>query len=291
MKQKVVSKAIIKRDNQVLLLRRRGGRPSIRGFYELPGGKINKKEQPEDALVAGLKIHIGLKPTSFQLVDVITFIDPDDRELQYIFIIFEATIVNDSDIVLSDEYDKYVWAEPSSVQPGTITESTKQILRIKKLPLVDSGRKTKMDKIVDKITTELIGYSDGGSRGNPGPAAAGFILIDRDDRVVAEGGKYLGIASNPIAECTAVQLALEGALKIGAKELFMRLDSRTVVDLLNNSSPPVETPKETEAIYKKIKTLASRFSKVTFSHVGREQNTLADGIVNKILDQKEPDSL
>lgn len=291
MKQKVVSKAIIRQNNQVLLLRRQGGRPSIRGLYELPGGKVNKREQPEDALVSGLKVHIGVKPTSYQLIDVIVFIDPDDRELQYIFIIFAVTIAPKTSLTLSNEYDKYVWKKPSVIQLESITESTKQILRLRGFTVTSAVKDARLDNTVDKKTTKAVGYSDGGSRGNPGPSAAGFIFINKDQRVIAEGGKYLGVTSNPVAEYSALQLALEEALRIGIKELYMRLDSQVLVDQLNSTGSAAKPSKETGVIYKKIKTLSKKFSKITFSHVRREQNTLADGIVNKILDQAQKDVL
>lgn len=291
MKQKVVSKAIIRQNNQVLLLRRQGGRPSIRGLYELPGGKVNKREQPEDALVSGLKVHIGVKPTSYQLIDVIAFIDPDDRELQYIFIIFSATVGPKASLSLSSEYDKYIWKELSNIQAESITESTKQILGLRNFPITVPVKTTGLDNTVDKKTTKAIGYCDGGSRGNPGPSAAGFIFINKDQRAIAEGGKYLGVTSNPVAEYSALQLALEEALRIGIKELYMRLDSQVLVDQLNSTGSAAKPSKETGVIYKKIKTLSKKFSKITFSHVRREQNTLADGIVNKILDQAQKDVL
>ena len=89
MKQKVVTRAIIKQDQKVLLVRRKGGRPSISGLYELPGGRVHIGQQPEDALAHALRIHLNVAPETVQLHDVMTFIDPDDRELQYVFIIFQ----------------------------------------------------------------------------------------------------------------------------------------------------------------------------------------------------------
>lgn len=112
MKQKVVTKAIIKQDEKILLLRRRGGRPSIAGLYELPGGRVHINQQPEDALEHAFNIHLGVSSETIQLDDVMTFIDPDDRELQYLFILFQASLkMTDRDIELSDEYDKYVWKQ------------------------------------------------------------------------------------------------------------------------------------------------------------------------------------
>lgn len=287
MKQKVVTSAIIKQDDKVLLLRRHGGRPSINGLYELPGGKVHINQQPEDALTHGLKTHLGVTPETKQLEDVITFIDPDDRELQYVFIVFNASLspANKS-ITLSDEYDKYVWKKLSDIQLDEITQSTQQLLGLQALPFTP-GRTPDVITINDDGNTtynQLIGYCDGGSRGNPGPAASGFVLIDTTNAVIAEGGAYLGIATNNVAEYQALYLALERALELGAKVLDMRLDSLLVVNQMNGLYKIKNA--DLLPIYTRVKELTLRFDKVTFTHVMREYNKLADGMVNKILDQE-----
>jgi ADP-ribose pyrophosphatase YjhB (NUDIX family) len=112
MKQKVVTKAIIEHDEKILLLRRKGGRPSIEGLYELPGGRIHFTQQPEDALAHALRIHLSVAPETTQLDDVLTFVDPDEREIQYVFIIYNVSLKpTEHSILLSGEHDKFVWKE------------------------------------------------------------------------------------------------------------------------------------------------------------------------------------
>ncbi len=286
MKQKVVTRAIIKRDNKLLLLRRKGGRPSIAGLYELPGGRVHIHQQPEDALAHALKIHLGVAIETMQITDVMTFIDPDDRELQYLFIIFEASLspVN-NDIELSGEYDKYVWKKMSEIQLNEITQSTQQALGMQPLPFAPGREPDVVAVNDDKKATyhKLVGYCDGGSRGNPGPAASGFVLIDTTETVIFEGGAFLGTATNNVAEYQAMYMALEKALEFGARVLDMRADSQLVVNQMNGIYK-IKHP-DLIPIHARIKELATKFEKVTFSHVRREYNTLADGMVNKILDE------
>lgn len=287
MKQKVVTRAIVKQDGRILLLRRAGGRPSIAGLYELPGGRVHINQQPEDALAHALNIHLSVVAETMRMIDVMTFIDPDDRQLQYVFILFEAALspVNKS-IILSEEYDKYIWKEMSEIQLDELTQSTQQLLGLQPVPFAP-GRTPDVITIDDaKSATyeRLLGYSDGGSRGNPGPSAAGYVLINTTEEVVAEGGTFLGIGTNNTAEYQALYLALEKALELGATVVDMRLDSELVVNQMNGIYKVKHA--ELKAIHDRIKELLKRFDKVTFTHVLREYNQLADGMVNKLLDQE-----
>ena len=290
MKQKVVTKAIIKQDGKVLLLRRQGGRPSIRGLYELPGGRVHINQQPEDALAHALRIHLKVSPETMQLDDVMTFIDPDDRQLQYLFILFQASLkFTDRTISLSDEYDKYVWKKLSDIQRNEITHSTQQLLGLLPISFSPEGLEhvVTINDAKEATYDKIIAYSDGGSRGNPGPSASGYVLMDANETVVYEGGTFLGITTNNIAEYQAVYIGLEKALELGASAVDFRLDSLLVVNQLNGVYK-IKNP-DLVPINRRIRELVRQFDHVTFSHVRREYNTLADGMVNKILDEHEND--
>ena len=287
MKQKVVAKAIIKQDDKILLLRRQGGRPSIRGLYELPSGRVFINQQPKDALANGLKVHLGLELMSAELTDVMTYIDPDDRELQYVFIIFEADAnLPAAKILLSKEYDKFVQKSLSDIQLNDLTQSTQQILKLSPAPMPKQAE-LDLAASVDEKSTEhhLVGYSDGGSRGNPGIAASGYVLMDADRHVVSEGGAFLGVTTNNIAEYQGLKLALESALELGAKTLDMNMDSELVVNQMKGIYKVKN--KDLLSINQQIHKLLGKFEKVNFNHVLREYNSLADGIVNKVLDEVE----
>lgn len=288
MKQKVTTKAVIQRDGKILLLRRHGGRPSIAGLYELPGGSVHMGQQPDDAVVHALHVHAGVTTETTQLRDVMSFIDPDDRALQYIFIIYDVTLKpSDKSIELSSDYDKYEWKSLQNMQHEKLTQSTKQILGITQLTMLTDEYPTHTQDDDDKIATSsrVIAFSDGGSRGNPGPSASGYVLLDDNGTVIAEGGEYLGITTNNVAEYTAVLQGLLRASELGYREVDFKMDSQLVANQLNGIYK-IKHP-ELAVIFHKIRDCIPSFDKVTFTHVRREYNKLADGVVNRILDENQ----
>src|SRR3990167_7939873 len=94
MKQRISVRALIKSDNKILLLRRANGRDSILGKYELPGGKLAYGEQPEDTLRRYLHEDAGLHIQTAELFDAVTYIDRDDRDIQYAVIVYEVVLAS-----------------------------------------------------------------------------------------------------------------------------------------------------------------------------------------------------
>jgi ribonuclease HI/pterin-4a-carbinolamine dehydratase len=125
-------------------------------------------------------------------------------------------------------------------------------------------------------------FTDGGSRGNPGPSASGFVVMDMEDTVLVEKGVYLGVATNNIAEYTALRLALEECKQMGVRKVDAYLDSLLVVNQMKGIFKIKN--RDLWPIHDAIKKLAAGFDKVEFSHVPRELNKLADAEVNKALD-------
>ena len=287
MKQLIAVRAIVRHNEKTLLLRRANGRQTILGKYELPGGKLGYGEQPEDALNRYIRADAGLTVGSAQLFDVITYIDHDDRDIQYTLILYLVSIGTGGEHVkLSGNYDKYVWEKTSNIKQTELTESAKLLLGVsqQEMPLVEKGSLIENTVFSSEAAAsgQYVVYSDGGSRGNPGPSASGFVIMNDNEEVIHQGGMYLGITTNNQAEYHGVRLGLEKALEIGATSIDFRLDSLLVVNQLNG----IYNIKNRELwpIHERIKELTSHFEKVTFSHVRREFNQLADGMVNKILD-------
>lgn len=291
MKQLISVRAIIREDNKTLLLRRANGRQSILGKYELPGGKLGYGEQPEDAVERYLKEDTGLVIQSAQLFDVLTYVDHDDRDIQYTFILYLVGLgQNGNKVQLSENYDHYQWKKIGEVAQGELTESAKLLLGISQQEVGEA----KKGDLIEAPGTETVPvstdghyiiYSDGGSRGNPGPSASGFVIMNANEEVVHQGGMYLGITTNNQAEYHGVRLGLEKALEMGAKSVDFRMDSLLVVNQLTDVYKIKN--RDLWPINERIKELASQFEKVTFSHVRREFNQLADGMVNKILNAHE----
>ncbi|MDB5026689.1 MAG: ribonuclease [Candidatus Eremiobacteraeota bacterium] len=125
-------------------------------------------------------------------------------------------------------------------------------------------------------------YADGGSRGNPGPAASGAVLYAEDGEVLEEIGKFLGVTTNNVAEWTALLEGLKAALARGIDEIAIRLDSELVVKQLNGAyrvKHPGLIPLHAEA-----KSLLRKFARTDVRHVRRNENKAADAVVNQVLD-------
>jgi ribonuclease HI/pterin-4a-carbinolamine dehydratase len=127
-------------------------------------------------------------------------------------------------------------------------------------------------------------FTDGGSRGNPGPSASGFVVLDMEDTVLVEKGVYLGVTTNNVAEYTALKLALEECRKMGVKQIHAYLDSLLVVNQMRGIFKIKN--RDLWPIHDAIKKLAAEFDEVQFDHVPRELNKLADAAVNKALDEE-----
>lgn len=125
-------------------------------------------------------------------------------------------------------------------------------------------------------------FTDGGSRGNPGPSASGYVLLDMDDNVIIKAGVYLGITTNNQAEYQALKLGLEEAQKLGIREVDVYMDSLLVINQMKGLFKVKN--RDLWPIYEAIKQLATHFKKVTYTHVPREFNKLADAEVNSTLD-------
>jgi ribonuclease HI len=127
-------------------------------------------------------------------------------------------------------------------------------------------------------------FTDGGSRGNPGPSASGYVIMDVEDTILERGGEYLGITTNNQAEYRAVRLALMACAKYGAVRVDAYMDSLLVVNQMKGLFKIKN--RDLWPIYDDIKQLCKTFEKgVNFTHVPRELNKKADAEVNRILDE------
>ena len=288
MKQRLSVRAIINEESKVLLLKRSNGRETILGKYELPGGKIAYGEQPEDALRRYLHDDAGLHIQSAQLFDAVTYIDYDDRAVQYAVITYMVTLTAQRNpMKLSGNYSKYKWHSMSNVQQSELTDLTQLLLGIIHQEQLTDKSLTLNQANEDKNTSSdrITIYSDGGSRGNPGPSAAGYVIIIGRDEVIAEGGEYLGITTNNQAEYHGVRLGLEKALELGYKKVDFKVDSMLVVNQMKGYYKIKN--RELWPIHERIRLLMTQFDSVSFTHVNREFNQLADGMVNKTLDAQK----
>lgn len=126
-------------------------------------------------------------------------------------------------------------------------------------------------------------YTDGGARGNPGPAGIGCVILDEQGNAVAEISKCIGEATNNQAEYQALIAGLTKAKELGAREIDFFLDSELVVKQLNREYRVKD--KELALLFVQAYNLTLGFKKVIFKHIRREKNELADRLVNLALDQ------
>lgn len=127
-------------------------------------------------------------------------------------------------------------------------------------------------------------FTDGGARGNPGPAAIGGVLYN-GDKEIKTFSVFIGNTTNNQAEYQALLKGLELAHKEDLEELACFLDSELVVKQLNKEYRVKD--KELAKIFVKVWNLSLKFKKISFSHVRRELNKEADRLVNLALDNRQ----
>ena len=126
-------------------------------------------------------------------------------------------------------------------------------------------------------------YSDGASRGNPGPAAIGAVIYDETGREVHTVSRRIGRATNNEAEYQAAIAGLEAALALGAREVELRMDSELVVRQLD-SRYRVRNPR-LKPLFGRVIDLRRRFAAFQAHAIPREQNRRADQLANQALDR------
>ena len=132
---------------------------------------------------------------------------------------------------------------------------------------------------------KIIIHTDGGSRGNPGPAAAGFILTDPTGNQLQAKAFFLPPTTNNMAEYTGVVKALEAAKRIGAKQLMILSDSELLVKQVNGEYKVKS--EQIRPLFRKTVNLLNEFENWKVQHITREENKEADLLVNRALNLKQ----
>jgi ribonuclease HI len=127
-------------------------------------------------------------------------------------------------------------------------------------------------------------YSDGAARGNPGPAGAGAVLMDSKGNVLARLGRYLGRQTNNVAEYQGLLIGLRRAQEMGAREIEVRADSQLMIRQLKGEYAVKNAglkPLHAEAL-----RLLRSFGNFQLEHVPRAENSLADEMSNRAIDEE-----
>ena len=128
-------------------------------------------------------------------------------------------------------------------------------------------------------------FTDGASKGNPGPAGAGWVLINDQNSHSVKEGKFLGQATNNEAEYQALILGLQRALSCGAQEIRIHMDSELLVRQLNGLYR-VKNPR-LASFFHQVQDLLPKFTKYVIIHIPREQNREADRMANEAIKKSD----
>lgn len=134
------------------------------------------------------------------------------------------------------------------------------------------------------MNKKIIIFSDGGARGNPGPAGIGAVLYDQEKNKIAEVSKYLGETTNNQAEYKALIEGLKKAKELKAQEVECFLDSELVVKQLKREYKVKN--QELAPLFLEVYNLSQTFKDIKFVHIPREKNKEADRLANLAMDKK-----
>jgi ribonuclease HI len=137
--------------------------------------------------------------------------------------------------------------------------------------------------MIAQAQTEWLLMVDGAARGNPGEAGAGAAILDENGAIVKEISRYLGHATNNVAEYEALLMGLEALLALGKKRIKVQSDSQLLVRQLNGEYRVKD--EKLKLLFQRASTLLSQFSTYRILHVPRELNKLADRLANRGIDQ------
>jgi ribonuclease HI len=131
-------------------------------------------------------------------------------------------------------------------------------------------------------TRKITIYTDGASRGNPGPASIGVVIKNEAGDVIADISQAIGVATNNQAEYLAIIAGLEKAISLGYKNAIVKVDSELVVMQVNGMYKIRNT--NLRPLYQKVVRLTGALENVLLTYIPREENADADALANRALD-------
>jgi ribonuclease HI len=150
------------------------------------------------------------------------------------------------------------------------------------MPPADSEQPGLFGSPATEAEGEHVLYCDGASRGNPGAASIGYVLLDAQGREVLAHGEAIGKNTNNVAEYSALLQGLEAAARLGVRRLRVRMDSELVVRQLLGAYKVKNAG--LKPLFEAVQQQRRRFARFRIEHVPRAQNTRADALANQALD-------
>ena len=277
MKQRIRVVGIIKNQDGVLVFKRSRGRSDAPITWELPAGKIKFGEQPEEAIARSLAEYTGLNATKVKLKDVITFLAPEgSSQLSNLYIVYELGVNDDAKPSPRDKYTAYKYIKDFANSNVRLNETSISVLEIEESKI--TSERSSSRSTANGITIHV----DGASRGNPGPSGIGYCIYD-NNHIIEQGGEFIGFATSRMAEYYAMRKGIERAIELGYKTVKFVSDSLMVVNQLNG----IFSIKNQDIlpVYQDIQSKLDQFEAVSFTHVPRSQNIIADSEANAAIDE------
>jgi len=276
MKQRIRVVGIVRNEDGVLILKRNRGRSDAPVFWELPTGKIKFGEQPEEAMVRSIAEYTDLRVGTVKIRDVVTFLALEgSSRLSNLYIIYDVEIIGDSRPTPRDRYSGYKYIKDFTTANVHLNEASVSVFEIIE-GRVNSSRISSRD-----TASAASVYVDGASHGNPGPSGIGYRIMSPAGQVIEQGGEFIGFATSRVAEYYAMKNGIERAIRQGLKSARFFSDSLMVVNQLNGIFT-IKNP-DIIPIYDDIQKLLENFESVSFTHISRSENTVADTEANAAI--------
>jgi len=293
MKQRIRVAGIVRKGDLILMLKKKRGRMEELPTWELPTGKINFGEQPEEAIGRLIYESLGVQVDEIRLKDVVTFVGLErSSQLGNIYIIYEVLLDPALKIDAKGRYTAYKYVKEEDLLTLKLDEATMSVLEIEgdknmvNIPVVKATNLKndgKQGKIYRGMTEAATVYVDGGSRGNPGPSGIGYYIEDVNGNMIKHGGMFIGFASSRMAEYFALKEGCEQAIELGLKRVRFVSDSLMLVNQMNGVYKIKN--KDVIPVYEDIKKLFEQFDAVAIIHKKREFTEKADKEVNLAINR------
>ena len=295
MKQRIRVVGIVSKGDDILLLKRPQGRMDTEPVWELPTAKIGFGEQPEEAIVRVIDEALDVAVENLELKDAVTFVALSSASRLYnLYIVYAVKLPEEAKITLSDLYSQYKFLKynTDNISKLKIEDATRSVLSIElgdeeveRAQIFnnqigeDGGSKNIYRNVANGVTI----YTDGASRGNPGPAGLGYYIIDENGNEVKRGGEFLGFATSRVAEYYGLKEGCEQAIEMGYKSVRFVSDNLMMVNQMNGIYAVKN--RDLQPIKRDIDELLKQFEAVAFVHVRREYNKEADSEANLAIDR------
>ncbi len=278
MKQRIRVVGIVQNGHEVLIMKKAQGRVDGVPVWEIPTGKIKFGEQPEEAMDRMLEEYLGVEVTAkTELKDVITFSAPQgSSQLSNLYIIYKVTLNPETKICPQERYTAYKYIHADELSGYRLDEASLMVLEIEN----GHGNRNNYKTVANSATV----YTDGCSRGNPGPAGIGYYIVGANGEVLAIGGEFIGFATSRVAEYYALKTGCEKALELGLRSVRFVSDNLMLVNQMNGIYKVKN--RDLLPIHEDVQQLIEKFEACAFIHVAREQNTKADEQANLAVDRQ-----